>query len=102
MKKDTIKHAGTVVDAEQCARGILAVAEVAATSYYTRIEWSSLDPVVTSDGERLRFESFSGCGGVYARFDILPGALTGTPGELGTPNVAMPEPALTSRLSLWP
>ena len=25
-----------------------------------------------------------------------------TPGELGTPNVAMPEPALTSRLSLWP
>ncbi len=83
---------GTVVDAEQCARGILAVAEVAATSYYTRIEWSSLDPVVTSDGERLRFESFSGCGGVYARFDLLPGALTGTPGELGTTNIDVNPP----------
>ena len=46
---------GFVVDAEECARGILAVANVAATSYYSRIDWSSLDPVVTSDGERLRF-----------------------------------------------
>lgn len=45
---------GFVLDAEQCARGILAVANVAAASYYSRIEWSSLDPVVTSDGERLR------------------------------------------------
>lgn len=83
---------GTVVDAEQCARGILAVADVAATSHYRRIEWSSLDPVVTSDGERLRFESFSGCGGVYARFDLLPEALSGAPGELGTTNIDVNQP----------
>lgn len=83
---------GTVVDAEQCARGVLAVADVAAASYYTRIEWSSLDPVVTSDGERLRFESFSGCGGVYARFDLLPESLSGTPGELGTTNIDINPP----------
>lgn len=83
---------GFVLDAEQCARGILAVANVAATSYYTRIEWSSLDPVVTSDGERLRFESFSGCGGVYARFDLLPAALDGEAGELGTTNVDVNAP----------
>lgn len=83
---------GTVLDAEQCARGILAVADVAATSYYTRIQWSSLDPVVTSDGERLRFESFSGCGGVYARFDLLPEALSGSPGELGTTNIDVNPP----------
>lgn len=83
---------GFVLDAEQCARGILAVANVAATSYYTRIEWSSLDPVVTSDGERLRFESFSGCGGVYARFDLLPEALDGRADELGTTNIDINPP----------
>lgn len=83
---------GFVLDAEQCARGILAVANVAATSYYTRVEWSSLDPVVTSDGERLRFESFSGCGGVYARFDLLPEALDGEGRELGTTNVDVNPP----------
>ncbi|MDF1487857.1 SWIM zinc finger family protein [Tessaracoccus caeni] len=81
---------GFVVDAEECARGILAVANVAATSYYSRIDWSSLDPVVTSDGERLRFESFSGCGGVYARFDLT--SLDGELGELGTTNIDVNPP----------
>ncbi len=35
------------------------------------------DPVVTSHEDRLRFESFSGCCGVYARLDVLPGGLDG-------------------------
>lgn len=81
---------GFVPDAEECARGILAVANVAATSYYERIIWSALDPVVTGDGERLRFESFSGCGGVYARFDLT--GLDGEIGELGTTNIDVNPP----------
>ena len=35
------------------------------------------DPVVTCAGDRLRFESFSGCCGVYARLDVLPAGLDG-------------------------
>jgi hypothetical protein len=45
------------------------------------------DPVVTSNGDRLRFESFSACCGVYARFDALPGSLDGQVVDTGTTNV---------------
>jgi hypothetical protein len=43
--------------------------------------------VVTSNGDRLRFESFSGCCGVHARLDLLPDALTGQPVRSGSTNV---------------
>ena len=33
------------------------------------------DPVVTSNGDRLRFESFSACCGVYARLDVMAAGL---------------------------
>jgi hypothetical protein len=42
---------------------------------------------VTSNRDRLRFESFSACCGVYARFDALPGSLDGTVIDSGTTNV---------------
>ena len=45
------------------------------------------DPVVTSNDDRLRFESFSGCGGVHARLDLLPDALDEAPRASGTTNV---------------
>ena len=43
--------------------------------------------MVTSNGDRLRFESFSGCCGVYARLDLLAGALDSRPIDTGTTNV---------------
>jgi hypothetical protein len=45
------------------------------------------DPVVTSNGDRLRFESFSGCCGVHARLDLLPEALAEPPLTCGSTNV---------------
>jgi hypothetical protein len=45
------------------------------------------DPVVTSNGDRLRFESFSGCCGVHARLDLLPEALAEPPRMSGSTNV---------------
>lgn len=83
---------GFVEAPEQSARALLAVANVAATSYYERVDTSLLDPVVTADGERLRFESFSGCGGVYARLDILPAGLDGDLTQRGTTNVDVNPP----------
>ncbi|MGZ2360433.1 SWIM zinc finger domain-containing protein [Streptomyces sp. 372A] len=74
------------------ARGLLAVADVAATRYYQRTLLSSLDPVVTGNGDRLRFESFSGCCGVYARLDVLSEGLEGVETGHGTTNVDVNDP----------
>ena len=75
------------------ANGLSQVAQVAATSYLRR-EPPPLgpDPVVTSDGQRLRFESFSLCGGVLARLDVSAGGLDGDLLDRGTTNVDVNEP----------
>lgn len=77
---------------EQAASALIAVARVARTRFYTppgmvAAILRAADPVVTSNRDRLRFESFSACCGVYARFDALPGSLDGTVIDTGTTNV---------------
>jgi len=83
---------GFLAAPRQTAQALLVVAEVARTRYYeppnmiaARI--AAADPVVTSNLDRLRFESFSACAGVYARLDLEPGVLDGRPREWGTTNV---------------
>ena len=76
----------------QTAQALLVVAEVARTRYYeppnmVAARIAAADPVVTSNHDRLRFESFSACAGVYARLDLEPGVLDGRPREWGTTNV---------------
>lgn len=76
----------------QSAACLLAVARVARTRFYTPPNVTAAiiraaDPVVTSNGDRLRFESFSACCGVHARFDALPGTLDGPAIGVGTTNV---------------
>ena len=77
---------------EQAASALLAVAKVARTRFYVppgmlAAILRAADPVVTSNRDRLRFESFSACCGVYARYDALPGSLDGTVLNTGTTNV---------------
>ena len=76
----------------QTAQALLVVAEVARTRYYeppqmVRARILAADPVVTSNLDRLRFESFSACAGVYARLDLEPGLLGEAPRDWGTTNV---------------
>ena len=83
---------GFLGHAEQMATALLAVARVARTRYYVppgmlAAVLRAADPVVTSNGDRLRFESFSACCGVYARLDALPGALDRPALDTGTTNV---------------
>jgi DprA winged helix domain/SWIM zinc finger len=78
---------GFLAGAEQAAAGLLAVASVAQARYYQPQVAALRDPVVTCNGDRLRFESFSGCCGVYARLDILSEALDGEVHDRGTTNV---------------
>ncbi|MFJ3923266.1 SWIM zinc finger family protein [Streptomyces sp. NPDC090022] len=93
--------AGFLTYPQAAARGLLAVADVAATRYYQRSLRASLDPVVTGNGDRLRFESFSGCCGVYARLDVLQDGLDGADTGHGTTNVDVNSPLreALSRLS---
>lgn len=84
--------AGFLTSPQVAAAGLLAVADVAAARYYRQRLPASLDPVVTGSGDRLRFESFSGCGGVYARLDVLESGLDGTEVGHGTTNVDVNNP----------
>ncbi|SEH00098.1 SWIM zinc finger [Nonomuraea solani] len=76
---------GLLTQAAPAAAGLLAVADVALTRYHQPRPGWTRDPVVTCDGGRLRFESFSACGGVYARLDVLE--LEGDVLDRGTTNV---------------
>ncbi|GAB7049156.1 SWIM zinc finger family protein [Catenuloplanes indicus] len=78
---------GFLTEPGAAAAGLLAVAEVARTRYFRPVSPASLDPVVTAGSDRLRFESFSGCCGVYARLDVLPTGVDGTITDHGTTNV---------------
>jgi hypothetical protein len=83
---------GVLVRPRQAAHGLLVVAEVARTRFFEppgmlRARLLAADPVVTSNVDRLRFESFSACRGVYARFDLEPAALDGGFASWGTTNV---------------
>lgn len=84
---------GFVTQPAVAAAGLLAVADVAAARYYDprQVRAALLDPVVTANGDRLRFESFSGCCGVHARLDILKAGLDGETG-FGTTNVDVNTP----------
>ncbi|WP_406238465.1 SWIM zinc finger family protein [Nocardia sp. NBC_01009] len=83
---------GFLAEAEPAAVALLALANVAGTRYYQPRPTGMRDPVVTCDGERLRFEAFSACCGVYARLDVLSEALDGEQLARGTTNVDMNHP----------
>ncbi len=90
---------GFVERPDVTAAGILAVADVAASRYADAglmKRLASLDPVVTAGGDRLRFESFSACNGVHARFDLLPEGLGTSEVGFGTTNVDVNQPLRTA------
>lgn len=60
------------------------------------------DPIVTAGNEKLRFEGFSHCAGVYARVDVLPDGLHGEFLENGTTNVDFNQPMITALGSIRP
>lgn len=71
---------------------LLTCSLVSRTRFYSPTEirerlLAAADPVVTSGGDRLRFEAFSVCCGVYCRLDLNPGAIDGEWTGRGTTNV---------------
>jgi hypothetical protein len=90
-------YSGALVRPPVASEALLTVARVARTRFYIppgmlqRILLAA-DPVVTADGARLRFESFSACCGAYARADLLPAAIDGDFASRGTTNVDFNQP----------
>ena len=80
---------------DMSSAALLCVARVARTRFYVPPGSAArglADPVVTSEPGALRFESFSACCGVHARFDVLPDGLDAETMTPGTVNVDFNEP----------
>jgi len=98
-------YSGALVRPQVAADALLAVARVARTRFFKPASMPGslelrVDPVVTADGARLRFESFSQCCGVYARADLLPAAIDGEFASRGTTNVDFNQPMRTALAQL--
>jgi hypothetical protein len=81
---------GFLAEPAPAAQALLATAAIARAQYHVAASIIAAlvrDPVVTSNTDRLRFESFSACCGVHARLDLPPRALEAAPVTSGTTNV---------------
>lgn len=97
---------GFVTQPVVAAAGLLAVADVAVARYYDPKREAArraglLDPVVTANGDRLRFESFSACCGVHARLDVSEAGIDGEIGY-GTTNVDVNAPLRSALTNFAP
>lgn len=80
------------------ARCLITLANVVKSSFnLSPVQLALLkDPIVSAGYERVRFEGFSHCAGVYARVDILPEGLHGEFLQSGTTNVDFNQPMLSA------
>ena len=86
---------GFLARPDVAAAGLLTVADVAMARYADAglaKRLANLDPIVTASGDRLRFESFSACNGVHARFDLLADGIEAGAVAFGTTNVDVNQP----------
>jgi hypothetical protein len=96
---------GRLLNPRVTADVLLALSAISRTRFFSpglirERMLAAADPVVTCDGERLRFEVFSVCCGVYARFDLSGQAIDGSWLSKGTTNVDFNPPMRTAMASL--
>ena len=86
---------GNIVQPFILAHCLVALSKVVQSSF--TVNWAAVrDPIVTAGNDRLRFEGFSGCAGVYARVDVMPDGHTGEFLDCGTTNVDFNQPMLNA------
>lgn len=93
---------GKLVNSYLVAKCLSTLAKVVQSRF--AISWQELaamrDPIVTAGNDKMRFEAFSSCNGVYARLDILPDGLDGEFLSSGTTNVDFNEPMINALNSI--
>lgn len=89
---------GRLADPYNTARCLIALSNVVQSSFALSPFQMALlkDPIVTAGSEKIRFEGFSHCAGVYARVDVLPGGHDGEFMARGTTNVDFNQPMITA------
>ncbi|MDR3617011.1 MAG: SWIM zinc finger domain-containing protein [Candidatus Obscuribacterales bacterium] len=92
---------GRIISPKQTADLLLTLSAISRTRFFSPGEirermLNAADPVVTSDGGRLRFEVFSVCCGAYARLDLQPDALDAQWIGKGTTNIDFNPPMRAS------
>jgi hypothetical protein len=94
---------GKLTDPYTTARCLITLSNVVQSSFnLSPFEIAKLkDPIVTAGNDKIRFEGFSHCAGVYARVDVLPDGHDGEFLENGTTNVDFNQPMISalSRIS---
>jgi hypothetical protein len=89
---------GKLKDPYITARCLITLSNVVQSSFNLSPFQMALlkDPIVTAGNEKIRFEGFSHCAGVYARVDVLPGGHDGEFPENGTTNVDFNQPMISA------
>ena len=86
---------GSLTDPYVTAKCWTTIAKVVRSSFGP-VPPSLRDPIVSAGSERLRFEGFSSCNGVYVRLDMKPEAIDGEFIANGTTNVDFNDPMLNA------
>lgn len=86
---------GSLTDPYVTAKCWTTIAKVVRSSFGP-IPASLRDPIVSAGAERMRFEGFSSCNGVYVRLDMKPEAIDGEFIASGTTNVDFNDPMLNA------
>jgi hypothetical protein len=88
---------GTIKEPYILSRCLIALSKTVESSFnMSPYEWSQQkDPIVTAGANKVRFEGFSGCAGVYARVDVLEDGHKGEFPAIGTTNVDFNSPMIT-------
>lgn len=87
---------GTLTDAYTTAKCWTTISKVVKSNFGPIPLAFLRDPIVTAGTERLRFEGFSSCNGVYVRLDMKPEAVDGEFIASGTTNVDFNDPMLNA------
>ncbi|QSW88064.1 SWIM zinc finger family protein [Flavobacterium endoglycinae] len=86
---------GSLTDPYVTAKCWSTIAKVVRSSFGP-VPPSLRDPIVSAGSEKLRFEGFSSCNGVYVRLDMKPEAIDGEFIASGTTNVDFNDPMLNA------
>lgn len=86
---------GSLTDPYVTAKCWSTIAKVVRSSFGP-MPASLRDPIVSAGTERIRFEGFSSCNGVYVRLDMKPEAIDGEFIANGTTNVDFNDPMLNA------
>lgn len=86
---------GSLTEPYITAKCWMTIAKVVRSSFGP-IPPSLRDPIVSAGTERMRFEGFSSCNGVYVRLDMKPEAIDGEFLANGTTNVDFNDPMLNA------